>query len=31
MTNSLLEHDIEYSMCYDESSKSLHVRMKNIQ
>lgn len=31
MTNSLLEHDIEYSMCYDKESKSLHVRMKNIQ
>ena len=31
MTNSLLEHDIEYSICYDEEDKSLHVRMKNIQ
>ena len=31
MTNALLNHDIEYSMCYDESSKSLHVRMKNVQ
>ena len=31
MTNSLLEHDIEYSICYDEEDKSLHVRMKNIK
>ena len=31
MTNALFNHDIEYSICYDEYDKSLHVRMKNVQ
>ena len=31
MTNALFNHDIEYSICYDEENKSLHVRMKNVQ
>lgn len=31
MTNTVSNHNIEYSICYDEESKSLHVRMNNVQ
>lgn len=31
MTNTLYNHEIEYSICYDEENNSLYVRMKNAQ
>lgn len=31
MTNTVFNHDIAYSICYNEDDKSLHVRMKNVQ